>query len=156
MNRIINRMVSACVVVLILGVLILAVSHMPAEPYLTNEQAIKIAKEYVDADNQVHLDQIMKEQYAYLPAKDGSAANSWSGQGDIWLTIKDGRAIEVNIHNDSDWAIWKESSRLNDELNYENPVFLCVSQNENCQMSAETMAALFSAAQGKLQGFQKP
>ena len=156
MNRIVDRMVGACAVILILGVLILAVSRMSAEPYLTNEQAIKIAEQYIDADGRVYLDRIMKERYAYLPIKNDGGSSAWSGRGSIWLTIEDGRATEVNFHNDADWIVWEESSRFNDEPDYENPIFLCISQNENSEMSAETMAALFSAAQGKFRGFEKP
>ena len=148
LERIVVVVMSIAALVIFTHVIMRLRSH---EPHMDNHTATNIAADYMAPTGIIRLDAAMEELYGYVSIKPDFC--SWLDKDQIWLTVKDDRITAVNCRAGFDQAIWVDEAE-HDSYDNENPDFYIICRGEKLAISAETLAALFSAADGHYDGFE--
>lgn len=135
--------------------IIFFIENIQHDPFLTNSEATHVASEYTSKTGRIDIDQLMHDRYGFEPTNREGNVGSWvNGEQQLWLTIDEGKVIDVNCRAGFEWGVYKVEPYNVKDPDYENPIFYIVYKNERCEVSSEALAALFSAALGRYQGFR--
>lgn len=141
-------------VLMLLGAMLLLLKKRGGGALLSVDEAVEKAAKYIDAIGTIDLDRLMLEEYDYRVDRHNGGLASWSGKYQIWVHFRgDDTARCVGYSGYHRWMIWEGFNAQSEQcFTYiQNP---CTPFRRSRRIPVSALAAIMSAAEGRVKGFR--